>query len=143
MTRAVLVFDGDCGFCTWSAARIERWASGALDVVPWQRADLSGLGLTEDQCATAVQFVDADGVAAGGAAVARALQRCRQPWCSAGRLLALPWLGPVVERGYVVVAANRHRLPGATPACALHDDERRLGGPVGDRPGAAVAPSSR
>ena len=44
---------------------------------------------------------------------------------TAGRVLALPWLRPVVERGYVVVAANRHRLPGATPACALHGDERR------------------
>lgn len=143
MTRAVLVFDGDCGFCTWSAARIERWACGGLDVVPWQRADLPGLGLTEDQCATAVQFVDGDGVASGGAAIARALQRCRQPWRSVGCVLAQPWLGPIVERGYVVVAANRHRLPGATPACALHDDERRLGGAGGDRPRASVAPSRR
>lgn len=140
MMRGVLVFDGDCGFCTWSAARIERWASGALDVVPWQRADLPGMGLTEAQCATAVQFVDAHGVASGGAAVARALQQCRQPWRSVGRVLAQPWLGPIVERAYVVVAANRHRLPGATPACALHDDERSLGGPVGQSPRPPVAP---
>ena len=140
MTQAVLVFDGDCGFCTWSAARIRRWAAGTLDVVPWQLADLTALGLTEEQCASAVQFVDADGVASGGAAVARALLRCREPWRTAGRVLALPWLAPVVERGYVVVAANRHRLPGATPACALHDDERRLGGISGERLGEAIAP---
>jgi predicted DCC family thiol-disulfide oxidoreductase YuxK len=144
--RGVLVFDGDCGFCTWSAVRIERWSSGSLDVVPWQRADLEGLGLTPAQCSAAVQFVGARGVASGGAAVARALQQCRQPWRAVGHTLEQPWLAPVVERGYVVVAANRHRLPGATPAClvpaseALHGDERRLGGIGGDRPSQSVTP---
>jgi predicted DCC family thiol-disulfide oxidoreductase YuxK len=141
MSREVLVFDGDCGFCTWSAARIQRWAAGALDVVPWQLADLAALGLTQAQCSASVQFVDADGVASGGAAVARALLRCREPWRTVGRALAMPLMRPFVERGYVVVAANRHRLPGATPACALHGDEGRLAGPDGDGPGVAVAPS--
>ena len=143
MTRAVLVFDGDCGFCTWSARRIEGWAAGALDVVPWQRADLASLGLSESQCSAAVQFVDPSGVASGGAAVARALQRCREPWRSVGRVLARTWLAPVVERGYVIVAANRHRLPGATPACALHGDERGPGGIDGESPRETVAPSHR
>jgi predicted DCC family thiol-disulfide oxidoreductase YuxK len=139
--RGVLVFDGDCGFCTWSASQIARWSAGALDVVPWQRADLSGLGLTEAQCAVAVQFVDGDGVVSGGAAVARALQSCREPWRTAGRLLGLSVLAPVVERGYAVVAANRHRLPGGTPACALHDDERGLGGVDGERSREPVPPA--
>jgi predicted DCC family thiol-disulfide oxidoreductase YuxK len=124
----VLVFDGDCGFCTSSADRIRRWAGGGLDVVPWQRADLDALGLTEDECSSAVQFVGTDGRAAGGAAIARALLRCRQPWRSAGLLLSRPWLAPALERGYSLVAAHRHRLPGGTPACALHDDAR---GPQG------------
>ena len=143
MTRGVLVFDGDCGFCTWSAARIGAWASGTLEVVPWQQADLTALGLTEGQCSTAVQYVDGGGVASGGAAVARALTQCRQPWRTAGLVLALPWLSPVVERGYVIVAANRHRLPGATPACALHDDERSLGDIGGNRPGTSISPPNR
>lgn len=144
--RGVLVFDGDCGFCTWSAVRIERWSSGSFDVVPWQRADLSGLGLTAAQCSTALQFVDAQGVASGGAAVARALQGCRQPWRAVGHVLAQPWLRPLVERGYAIVAANRHRLPGATPACALpagealHGDERHPGGIGGDRSRQSVTP---
>lgn len=120
----VLIFDGDCAFCTSSADRLRRWARGGLDVVPWQRADLGALGLTESQCAAAVQFVGTDGRAAGGSAVARALLRCRQPWRSAGFLLGQPWLAPAVERGYALVAAHRHRLPGGTPACALHDDAR-------------------
>jgi predicted DCC family thiol-disulfide oxidoreductase YuxK len=124
MTRAVLVFDGDCGFCTWSAGYVAQWAAGALDVVPWQHADLTRLGLTEAQCSAAVQFVDRRGVASGGAAIARALLRCRQPWRSAGVLLSRPVLIPAVERGYALVAAHRHRLPGGTPACALHDDAR-------------------
>jgi predicted DCC family thiol-disulfide oxidoreductase YuxK len=117
--RAVLVFDGDCGFCTWSADRLRRWSGSALVIVPWQRADLGALGLTEQECATAVQCVAPDGRFSGGRAVARALQGCRQPWHSVGQVLAWPALQPLVERGYVMVAANRHRLPGSTPACAL------------------------
>ena len=120
----VLVFDGDCGFCSWSADRLRRWAGGGLVVVPWQRADLGALGLTESVCASAVQFVGVDGHASGGAAIGRALLRCRQPWRSAGSVLSRPWLAPAVERCYAAVAANRHRLPGGTPACALHDDAR-------------------
>lgn len=120
----VLVFDGECGFCTWSADRLRRWAGGGLAVVPWQRTDLSSLGLTQAQCAAAVQFVGSDGRAAGGAAIARALLRCPQPWRSAGLVLSRPWLTPAVERGYSLFAAHRHRLPGGTPACSLHDDAR-------------------
>ncbi len=124
MARTVLVFDGDCGFCTWSAARLADWSRGALVTVPWQRADLPALGLDEAQCATAVQYVDASGTRAGGRAVAAALRCCRQPWRTLGIVLSSPVLEPLVERAYVLVAANRHRLPGSTPACRLDDDAR-------------------
>lgn len=114
-----LVFDGDCGFCTWSAARIAAWSSGRVGTVAWQRADLAALGLTAAECAAAVRYVDADGRHAGGAAVARALRQCRQPWRATGDVLARPLLAPLVERCYRLVAANRYRLPGATPACRM------------------------
>ena len=126
MARTVLVFDGDCGFCTWSAGLLQRWSTAGLAVVPWQRADLGALGLTADECATAVQCVAPDGTYSGGLAVARALRGCRQPWRSAGVVLAIPALRPLVEHGYAWVAANRYRLPGSTPACRLPlDDDAR------------------
>jgi predicted DCC family thiol-disulfide oxidoreductase YuxK len=117
--RPVLVFDGDCGFCTWSAGLVDRWALGRLDVVPWQTADLASLGLTSAECAEAVQYVDADGHGSGGAAVARALLLCRAPGPTVGRALLRARVAPLAERVYRVVAANRHRLPGSTPACAV------------------------
>ena len=73
MSRPTVVFDGDCAFCTASADRLRRWSRGALDIVPWQRADLAALGLTESQCRDAVQYVGPDGARSGGAAIAVAM----------------------------------------------------------------------
>jgi predicted DCC family thiol-disulfide oxidoreductase YuxK len=135
---AVLVYDGDCGFCTRSATWLRRHARD-LRVVPWQGADLGVLGLSEAQCAAAVQLIAPTGRFSGGQAVAEALRLCLQPYRALGRVLGWRVLRPVVEFGYRVVAANRHRLPGST--CAVSDRDVRTGGrAVGDGPGAAVAP---
>ena len=88
-------------------------------VVPWQWADLAALGLTAEECRAAVQYVEDGRARTGGAAVARALQRCREPWRSIGMVLGAPALSAMVEAAYAAVAANRYRLPGATPACRL------------------------
>ncbi len=141
--RAVLVFDGDCGFCTWSAERLRRWSTDELAIVPWQRADLAGMGLTAEECAEAVRCIAPDGRFGGGQAVARALQCCRQPWRAMGGLLSARVMAPLVVRGYAAVAANRHRLPGATPACALDGDEGRGGRSHGEGAGGAVPPAPR
>lgn len=138
---AVVVYDGDCAFCTSSARRLRGWSRGRLDVVAWQEADLRSLGLTAEKCAAAVQFLSPQGYDSGGRAIASALRRCREPYRSAGRLLDWAPLRPGVEWAYQQVAANRHRLPGATAACRLDDDERPVGGAIGDRPREAVPPA--
>jgi predicted DCC family thiol-disulfide oxidoreductase YuxK len=46
-------------------------------------------------------------------AVAAALRHGR----AAGRPLDAPWAEKMAAAGYDLVARNRHRLPGATPAC--------------------------
>lgn len=136
---AVLVYDGDCGFCTLSAQRLLRWSGGSLTVIPWQGADLDALGLTADECSSAVQLVTPTARASGGAAVAEALLACRQPYRSAGALLAWRPIHPLVERAYALVAANRHRLPGST--CAVSDgDERRGEGALREGAGQPVPP---
>jgi predicted DCC family thiol-disulfide oxidoreductase YuxK len=137
----VLVYDGDCGFCTRSAAWLQRHAP-TMVVVAWQRADLASLDLTEGQCREAVQLVDGNGRASGGRAIAVALGRCRQPYRAGGALLAWRPLHPLVERAYALVAANRHRLPGST--CALSDgDERSVPRPSGHGASLPVAPVDR
>ena len=42
----VLIFDGDCAFCTTWVNRLRDWLPRFPDAVPWQWADLDALGLT-------------------------------------------------------------------------------------------------
>lgn len=119
--RPLLIFDGDCGFCTTSAHAAERWL-GLEHVKPWQRLDLDALAVTEEACTTAVQWVAVDGsVASAEHAVIAALRHAGGVWSAAGRLLALPGLRQLSGVVYRLVARNRHRLPGGTPACELPD----------------------
>lgn len=116
---ATLVFDGDCGFCTRCVALVPRSARRTTTVVPYQRADLAALGLTAAECASAVQWVADDGTRSRGAgAVARLLRDAGGGWRVLGTALLVPPLSWVAALVYRVVAANRMRLPGGTPACA-------------------------
>jgi len=117
----VLVFDGDCGFCTTSARWFERHIAPAdLRVTPWQRTDLAALRLTPGECNDAVQWVNATGDhASGAAAAAAALRASGGLWRPVGVLLDLPGIRRVATIAYRLVAANRHRLPGGTPACKV------------------------
>lgn len=122
-----LIFDGDCGFCTSCVRVLERIGPRAA-IVPWQRADLPALGLSEQQAAAAVQWVGADGaVRSGHEAIASALVSAGGIWRPLGRLLLAPGVSWLAARAYRLIADNRQRLPGGTPACALTDsgDRRR------------------
>ncbi|MHB8274462.1 MAG: thiol-disulfide oxidoreductase DCC family protein [Dermatophilaceae bacterium] len=120
--RSVLVFDGDCGFCTTSARFLHRWVvrDRSTRVVPWQRLDLDELGLTADQCRAAVQWVGQAGqVASGHTAVAAALRSGHPVWRPVGALLVAPGFSWLAARLYAWVVAHRDALPGGTPACRM------------------------
>lgn len=114
-----LLFDGDCGFCTAAADRMRRWGRGRIVVTPWQRADLGAFGITAEEAATAVQWSDGHRVASGAEAFSAALVAIGGRWRAVGRALALPGVRVLARWTYRVVARNRHRLPGSTPACRL------------------------
>ena len=117
--RPVLVFDGDCGFCTTSARAGKRWLR-LEHVEPWQYLDLGALGLTERACATAVQWVDEAGdIASAEMAVIASLRHAGGAWATLGRVMNLPVVRRLAGLVYRLVAMNRHRLPGGTPACKL------------------------
>jgi predicted DCC family thiol-disulfide oxidoreductase YuxK len=119
------VYDGDCGFCTTSVRWAVRLRLGADVVTPWQHADLAALGLTEEQCAAKLQWVGDDGrISSGHEAVARMLLQGPLPWRPLGALLLVPPLSWLAARVYDLVAANRQRMPGGTPACALPQEQR-------------------
>jgi predicted DCC family thiol-disulfide oxidoreductase YuxK len=116
--RPVLLYDGDCAFCTTCALLAERRFRPDAAVVPWQFADLAELGVTAQQASDAVQWVEADGsVRSGHEAVAAMLSSSGPISRFVGRLLLAPGISPLAARAYRLVAANRHRLPGSTPAC--------------------------
>jgi predicted DCC family thiol-disulfide oxidoreductase YuxK len=120
VSGSVLVFDGDCGFCTASARFVERYVRTEARVVAWQHANLTEIGLTPAQCVEAVQWVGADGRrGAGAAAVGQLLQAASPGWKPLGWLLLRPPVRWLAEPVYRWVARHRHQLPGGTPACAL------------------------
>ncbi|GAA4729372.1 hypothetical protein GCM10025782_30300 [Pedococcus ginsenosidimutans] len=119
--RGLLIFDGDCGFCTTSARFVSRWVDRRhrYDVQPWQELDLAPLGVTEADCIEAAQFVRRDGsVVAGHRAIAAGLTHGAPLWRPLGHLLTLPGVSAVAARVYAWVADHRYALPGGTPACA-------------------------
>jgi predicted DCC family thiol-disulfide oxidoreductase YuxK len=116
--RPVLLYDGDCAFCTSCARLAEKRVKPDAIVVPWQFADLAELGVTEEQAADAVQWVQADGtVRSGHEAIAAMLRTSGPTYRFIGRLLLLPGISSIAAKAYGLVATNRHRLPGSTPAC--------------------------
>ena len=120
-----LVYDGDCAFCTSSVGFLRRLRLRAGIVIAWQHADLAALGLTEQQCSAKLQWVDDSGrISSGHEAVARLLLASARPWRVLGALLLMPPFSWVGARVYDLIAANRGRLPGGTPACSLPPDQR-------------------
>ena len=116
--RPVLVYDGDCGFCTTCARFLERIGPDA-EIVAWQLTDLAALGITEEQAADAVRWVRTDGtVRSGHEAIADVLSSAGGVWRIIGRALLLPGISWLAARAYRLTADNRYRLPGGTPACA-------------------------
>lgn len=118
-TSGTLVYDADCGFCTICADWLAAHSTATLQ--SWQSLDLDAIGLTVDDVTTAAYWLGADGrVAARGAgAIAAALRTCRGAYPLLGRLMRLPLIRTLADAVYVVVARNRHRLPGGTAACRL------------------------
>jgi predicted DCC family thiol-disulfide oxidoreductase YuxK len=122
--RPVLLYDGDCAFCTNCAHLLERIGPDA-EVVPWQFSDLAELGVTEEHAVDAVQWVETDGtVRSGHKAIAAVLKTAGPIWRIAGRVLLMPGISWIASRIYRLVARNRYRLPGGTPACAVSPERR-------------------
>src|SRR5262245_18146661 len=119
----LLIYDGDCAFCSTSVRWIMSHWDGHEEAVPWQRISaerLSELGLTHDDVRRAVWWVDPSRPPSRGhVAVAHALKDADGWPAMVGRVLLVPpfrWLAAGV---YPLVARWRHRLPGGTPACRL------------------------
>lgn len=119
----MLIFDGDCGFCTSAAEWISQsWRPG-FEAVAWQHLGvdrLKSVGLSADDTQAAAWWVDETGrLFRGHRAIAKSLRACRGWKRTGGTLLDVPPLSWLAAVFYPVVVRYRYRLPGGTPACRV------------------------
>ncbi|MFS0853925.1 thiol-disulfide oxidoreductase DCC family protein [Microbacterium sp. 179-I 3D4 NHS] len=118
--RPLLVFDGDCGFCTTWVGRLERTLSRFPEAQPSQWTDVEALGLTRGDVTRYVWLLAGGKRYRGHAAFAAMLRMQPQGVVRfAGQLLVTPPFSWAAAVGYALIARFRHRLPGGTAACAL------------------------
>ena len=116
----LLVFDGDCAFCTTWVNRLEALLPLFPTATPWQWLDLDELGLTHDDVTHYAWYLTPTHQYAGHLAGSALLRAQRGfGWRFIGNLIATPPVSWVAALVYHFVAKNRHRLPGGTPACAM------------------------
>ncbi len=104
-----LVYDDDCGFCSWSARVALRFGEfepvGFSELTPDRRARLPG---DYDRCA---HLLTDDAVHSCGAAAERSLERMFPPLAPVfARLRSVPGYAGVRERLYRLLADNRGLL---------------------------------
>ena len=121
--RLVLIFDGDCGFCTSTSNFIAARSSVPIEAHPWQLIDVGLYGLNQEQVAAKVYFVVGGRAFAGHEAFAQILLAQRNALLKVvGFLLMHPPFSWLARPGYSLVARYRHKLPGGTPACEMPRD---------------------
>lgn len=119
-SRSLVLVDGECGFCRRAVdVALSGWMRAQVDAAPLQSVDLGALGLSVDKCLETLHVVAGESVFTGSDAVAAVLQRSRGAWPMLGRVLMAPGVRWLAQRGYGLVARNRHRLPGGSDTCRL------------------------
>lgn len=118
----ILIYDGDCAICTTCVRWIERrWNSSPRPrAIAYQRLHEEAPELVTPsviQMEQSVWWLDGHRRDSGARAVARTLLATSGIWRVIGAALLTPPLSWGAQRGYQVVASNRHRLPGYRSAC--------------------------
>jgi lipase maturation factor 1 len=108
LTRPLLLFDGDCGFCRYWVARWRIQTREAVDFAPAQTAASRFPRISKEAWSRSVQLVTPEGEAYSGAeAVFRTLAYAPEQRWKLGIYQNLPGARPVCEWTYALVAAHR------------------------------------
>ena len=121
-----LIYDGDCAFCLRCVQWMQKHFKQVPQIVAWQQADLGALGVTAEQCQTAVQWVSADAtqILSAHKAIARVCKDAGGLITAAGYAMSLPVVSPIAGVVYRWVARNRQKMPGGTAACAVDFEKK-------------------
>jgi predicted DCC family thiol-disulfide oxidoreductase YuxK len=121
--NGLLVFDGDCAFCSTWVERLRDVLPRYPETTPYQWADLDELGLSLDDVQHFAWYLTPTHQYAGHLAFSALLRsQPRVELRFAGWLIATPPFSWAAALGYRFIARYRHLLPGGTPACALPRD---------------------
>jgi predicted DCC family thiol-disulfide oxidoreductase YuxK len=101
---------------------VERRLRTSARIIAWQFADLAKLDITQDKAEYELLWIADRGVYGGAQAVAMLLIDAGMPWRVLGWALRVTPVRLVARGLYRLVANNRDRMPGGTPACALARD---------------------
>lgn len=124
-TGSILIFDGDCRFCTsvaaWSARRFRHGEKAEA----WQLLDVGVLryhDLSKSDVEGAAWWVDDSGLRERGhRAVGRALYADGGFWKILSWFVLTPPTSSIAAGIYKVVVRWRYKLPGGTAACRVVD----------------------
>jgi predicted DCC family thiol-disulfide oxidoreductase YuxK len=119
-----LIFDGECGFCTRSRnvlVRLDR--RHRVSTVPFQgRGVPEGAGVSRDELARAVYWLDDDGSRCAGAEAVNVALSAALGTAVPRRIYRVPGVRQLQDAVYRWVSDNRHRFPGTTPWCTTHPE---------------------
>lgn len=126
---AVLIYDGDCGFCQRTLDVMKKRLATWPRTEPYQRLSLDQHGVRSQDAARAMLWVEPGMPPLVGAAAFARLFREQQQlcWRTLGRMMALPGVSHVAAIAYRTVSRHRHRLPSGTSACKLPLETGSLG----------------
>lgn len=114
----VLIYDGDCAFCTLWVNRLRSWLPAFPETKTSQSVSLDDYALSANDVAKYAWYITRTHQYAGHLA-ASALLRA-QPVLGLrllGVLIATPPISWIAALVYSFVSRFRHTLPGGTPSC--------------------------
>ncbi len=107
-SKALLVYDGDCGFCKLWIARWREITGDALDYEPLQEAAVRFPEVPRKDFEHAVKLIETDGrVFSGAEAVYRSLGKGRGSRFWSWSYEHLPGFGPISDLAYAFIARHR------------------------------------
>ena len=123
-SEPLLIFDGDCSFCSAAAQWVSRkWIGGnEAQLIPRQEltpSRLAELQLTEEDVTCAAWWIEDGMKFRGHLAVAHSLLLAAHGWRIVGRVLLVGWVQRPAAYGYEVVVRNRFRLSRGSAACRV------------------------
>ncbi len=117
---ALVIYDGDCAFCSTAARFAQQRVAPSLSYSPYQFTELAKYGITIQQAQSSLKFVtDSGEVLSAHLAVSQIMRSGNKFWQLLGILVDLPMIRSLAALGYKLTAKYRHKLPGGTPTCKM------------------------